>query len=194
MQHCAVPRCGVQLAAQHAEEEETRTFTEAMTVSRDDRTAIHQCLHTLGKPLARLLFAFTKHCTLLRPCGKPTQQQCHVQLVACRAVSLQGLLTHVLSCVCRAVLCCVLPQALASQLKAAKAVTRGKQAAAKKLEQRLQQVQAEMKATMEVRLAAYSSCFCTGGYVGLYAPHVLSLQHCVVVEAGSRSEPASLQV
>jgi hypothetical protein len=42
-------------------------------------------------------------------------------------------------------------QALASQLKAAKAVTRGKAAAAKKLEQRLHSVQAEMKSAMEVR-------------------------------------------
>jgi hypothetical protein len=42
-------------------------------------------------------------------------------------------------------------QALASQLKAAKALSRGKAAVAKKLEQRLQGVQTEMKSVMEVR-------------------------------------------
>jgi hypothetical protein len=51
--------------------------------------------------------------------------------------------------------CCSHGQALASQLKAAKAVTRGKQAAVKKLEQRMAQVQAEMKSVLEVRV-----CLC----------------------------------
>jgi hypothetical protein len=45
---------------------------------------------------------------------------------------------------------CRCPQALANQVKAAKTQTRQKQAAAKKLENQLQRVKAEMKATLEV--------------------------------------------
>jgi hypothetical protein len=41
-------------------------------------------------------------------------------------------------------------QALAAELKQAKGATRGKQAAAKKLESKLQQLQADMKNIMEV--------------------------------------------
>lgn len=73
------------------------------------------------------------------------------------------------------------PQALASQLKAAKAVTRGKQAAVKKLEQRMQQVQVEMKSVLEVRLLLRQ-----WGLAGpLWGANVSQLWQGVVVVVGN---------